>query len=566
MLPIFRNVRYSSSGNAKSCIGVWRRTVSMYRDNVGSPSSVKYSSNSGTQNIKLLIDPKKVNEFSQLQLDLPVLSALKKALPEVVKPTKVQKNMLAALKSDLSVVVRSAPGAGKSLATALYVLSSMNPNEISISHLILVPSEHLVEQYYDTITKLLPNDAAVDDIVQRLYRADSPIEQKQLQLLQTHKSPRIVVSTPTRILDMLSSENRTLLPLQNLSCVAIDEADHLLPSEKYLKRSKSSILSPKTSTRPPTDILMAHITAWRATHMRRQNKQLSPLRLILESSTASSYLRKLAPGNNWIQQSPIVKVGLDEAGGIHTNRLPRDVDAYAVSYNPTTKKLRNSELPTLTVEEALLPDSSYGVRHKQKILPPQGERMYDSIDAFARVFNLEQRQRGILVIPPQLSAVMVREQLENRGIRAAYSRLGQDGKNMVYHNSKGRRVELKDPQTIFSKPQREGDPEVLIYDTQKALGLDFPGLSRVYLLTWSAVNNSSRKFLTIAGRCRLCPVHERGEQGRQGSWIPPTGQQRGKVIAIELDDETSEHINHQIALVMTKLDVEVGDYTKSVNI
>lgn len=537
----------------------------MYRDNVGSPSSVQYS-NSGVRNIKLLIDPKKVNEFSQLQLELPVLSALKKAFPEVVKPTKVQKNMLAALKSDLSVVVRSPPGAGKSLATALYVLSSLSDDANSISHLILVPSEHLAEQYYETITKLLSTDTGdVNVIVQRLYRADARIENKQLELLEKHKNPRIVVSTPTRILDILSSEKRTLLPLQNLSCVAIDEADHLLPSEKYLKRSKSSILSPKTSARPPTDTLMSHITAWRATHMRRQNQQLSPLKLILESSTASSYLRKLTPGTTWIQQRPIVKVGLDEAGGIHTNRLPRDVDAYSVSYNPVTKKLRNSELPTLTVEEALLPDSSYSLRHNQKTLPPHGERVYDAIDAFARVFNLEQRQRGILVIPSELSAVFVREQLETRGIRAAYSRLGKDGKNMVYRNSKGTWSELKDPQTIFSKPQHEEEPEVLIYDTQKALGLNFPGLSRVYLLTWAAVGNSSRKFLTIAGRCRLCPVHERGEQGREGLWIPPTGQQRGKVIAIELDDETSERINHQIALVMTKLDVEVGDYSKSVN-
>lgn len=530
------------------------------------------------QNIKLIIDPQKVTEFSQLQLDPTIVSALSKALPEVIRPTKIQKSMIAALKSDLSIVARSAPGAGKTLATILYLLSTPRQSS-TIANLVLVPSEHLATQYYEIIKKLLGNlkqgDVLLDQTAQKVYRTRSKIRKSQDHLLKRTPNPHILIATPTRLLDMLSTgedSKRHLLPLYNLQNVVIDEADHLLPKDKYMKRSKSSILSPIIHNRPPTDILMAHLTAWRSTHMHRNGITYSPMRLILQSSTAGGYLRTLSPGTAWIHQRPIIKIGLDQGSGVHTNRLPRDVDAYSVTYNPHTMKLQNSELPTLTVDEALSPESAYSLKKPQRRFPPPATNFKRAalVDAFVKVFTLEKKQRGVLIIPPELNPTLVAIQLKAKGINAAYSTLNETGRSMsmpsVIKRKKVKQLKpVSDPQNLFSRTISEEEPDILIYDTTKALGLHFPELSRVYILSWSAVYNSSRKFLALAGRCRLSNAHEKGEQGRDGQWIPPTGQQRGKVINIDIEDNETPWINHQISLAMTKLDIDVGDYTRSVD-
>lgn len=333
-----------------------------------------------TSGIRIKIDPMTATTFEALKLPPALVHALHTHYPEVKTPTVIQRNMLALLQSDLSVLVRSDPGTGKSLATALYLLafgrsggSSSGTTAIKsgtpgphVTSLLLVPTAELAIQYYRVFSQLLADSPVdVNSVVQHIYRTDAAGEAHQLELLRRAPGPAILVATPKRVLDILASaEDRATLPLNTLSTIVLDEVQQLLPNDRRIlaapgrgSRLRHAATVTDAASRTPTQILLDHIVPWRNKNVLDNNELFTPLRFIFESSVASGLYKHLAIKSKWLSTRPMLGLGLDGIGGEYKRRLPADVDNYFVTYDQSVPLLRDTNLTA--VDPELLKDGTF---------------------------------------------------------------------------------------------------------------------------------------------------------------------------------------------------------------
>lgn len=347
--------------------------ISEYEYAVRHPDTV-----GSTSSIRIKIDPVTAKTFEDLKLPPVLVSALHTHFPEVKAPTVIQRNMLALLQSDLSVLVRSKPGTGKSLAIALYLLAfgrgSGSANGVinsgtpgpHITSLLLVPTAELATQYYRLFCTLL-NDSPVDvdSVVQRVYRADEATEARQLELLNRKPGPMILVGTPKRVLDILASaDDRAALPLNALSTIVLDEVHQLLPNDRRIlaapgrgSRLRNTAGITDAATRTPTQILLDHVVPWRNKNMLDHNELFIPLRFVFASSVASGLYKHLAIRSKWLSTRPMLGLGLDGFGGEYKRRLPADIENYFVTYDQSVPLLRDTNLAA--VDADLLRDETF---------------------------------------------------------------------------------------------------------------------------------------------------------------------------------------------------------------
>jgi ATP-dependent RNA helicase RhlE len=171
-----------------------------------------------------------IDDFSKMNLDSRLLTALAKA--NLVKPTPIQCDAipLALTGSDLVAVAQT--GSGKTLAYALSVMTMLEKKPEARA-LVLTPSRETAEQVHRVIASLC------EDLPISLCLAVSGIPDK-IQTSQLKKNPRIIVATPGRLNDHVT--NNKLL-LKGLEFLVIDEADRMLDMgfEPQLKFIQSTL-------------------------------------------------------------------------------------------------------------------------------------------------------------------------------------------------------------------------------------------------------------------------------------------------------------------------------------
>lgn len=500
------------------------------------------------------------------------MNALKAEFPDIKHPTQIQKNLLSLLKSDLSVLAASPPGTGKSLATALFLLSH-TPDKLlqsdtpSISNLLIVPTPDLASQYYNIIKKLTSKSGINENqVVQCIYRADAESERKQIELLKKYPAPHVLIGTPTRILDILSSPNLKLLPLFNLSFIAVDEADRLLPKiclySSFEKNNKFVAKDFKHSV--PTQVLLNFLVPWRDNYVSANNDYFFPLRFLLESSTASNNLKLICSKNNWIKGRTMLRLGTDKVGGEMRERIANDVSSYFVSFNPQTGILTDTNFDISNIIPEF-DDKAFDIigemndRRKKDYMRKFSKLSKDGKTnllklyaiALARTIELDFeksketfKRRSLVIIPEGYSIDYFLEILKKHtGITGARSRI-IDNKCAIFYNKSENELAEIDPETFFStkiNPDKPNDelPQVLVYRASECVGLDFPDLSRIYVLSWDSIL-SSKLYLSLAGRCRVAPIDERGEKSQTGSWKEPTDPEQGRCVVISTTDELND--------------------------
>jgi len=180
-------------------------------------------------------------------------------------PTAAQQNLLYSLKKENEhVLFRSETGTGKSFLLAMYALNqprSLNEQtHPTTSTLVLVPNPDLAIQYYYWITQILSSSVKDPDktakIVQTFFRTDEEDEKAQIERLARSPNPHIVISTPTRMLDMIARDPDSF-DVSHLRSIIVDEADNVIqpPDEK----------SKKPHHRTPGEILLDWIFEKRKT-------------------------------------------------------------------------------------------------------------------------------------------------------------------------------------------------------------------------------------------------------------------------------------------------------------
>ncbi|KAK2811194.1 ATP-dependent RNA helicase [Emmonsiellopsis sp. PD_5] len=182
-----------------------------------------------------------VSAWDPLELDPELQTGLAKL--KFSSPTPIQSACIPAILSGHDVIGKASTGSGKTLAFGIPILEHYLEKRRDASApskgdeasgkdpiaLILSPTRELAHQISKHISEL---SSSAPDINARIALLTGGLSvQKQQRLLATAD---IVVATPGRLWDVISSGQGLIKKLQNVKCLVIDEADRLL-SEGHFK-------------------------------------------------------------------------------------------------------------------------------------------------------------------------------------------------------------------------------------------------------------------------------------------------------------------------------------------
>ncbi|KAF3910394.1 hypothetical protein ABW20_dc0102994 [Dactylellina cionopaga] len=201
----------------------------------------------------------KPSTFQDSSLRPIVKKALLKAYPNMTVMSTTQKNLLVLLQEGYSVCATGPPGSGKSFLVALWLLQLLrstatvtlpdgNIRKTPITTgIIFVPTVDLLNQYLQLLETLLgafaepgqplPPKETIFQGFTRLSKGLSDQETAQFDTLAKYPNPHIIITTPTRFLDILNDPDaRNNVDLGNLKVVVADEVDSMLTQRPAPKR------------------------------------------------------------------------------------------------------------------------------------------------------------------------------------------------------------------------------------------------------------------------------------------------------------------------------------------
>ncbi|WP_311408017.1 DEAD/DEAH box helicase [Liquorilactobacillus uvarum] len=148
---------------------------------------------------------------------------LEKALDKIhfKEPTEIQKRLIPVIMNDQSVVGQSQTGSGKTHTFLLPILNSIDLDNKSVQAVITTPSRELAYQIYEAAKQL--TEQGDRPLMVHNYVGGTD-KQRQIEKLHHHQ-PQIVIGTPGRILDLVSSND---LDIHNAQYMVVDEADMTL--------------------------------------------------------------------------------------------------------------------------------------------------------------------------------------------------------------------------------------------------------------------------------------------------------------------------------------------------
>jgi superfamily II DNA/RNA helicase len=301
-------------------------------------------------------------------------------------------------KTNEHVFFRAETGSGKSFILAMYALNqprSLNEqNYPTTATLVLVPNPDLAIQYYYWITQVLGSSVKDSDraarIVQAFYRTEEAEERAQEAKLSNFPRSHILISTPTRMLDMIAS-NSNAFDLSALQCIILDEADEIV-------QPRDLTTSRKIQHRTPGEILLDYI-------FENRKAQPSPafLRLIATSATLSTQFTTFIEQKQWTSD-PITSYALATPSKVHITSSNTEQHVIMVS-------LLKSPTPELTpdrfrIKPALLPYVSlhHNVRtNSPKTIEPPRQSAYPpnylSIPAMQHILRETRTNKAVALIP-----------------------------------------------------------------------------------------------------------------------------------------------------------------------
>ncbi|KAF9523605.1 P-loop containing nucleoside triphosphate hydrolase protein [Crepidotus variabilis] len=198
--------------------------------------------------------PSSSASFKSLGIEASIVAALRRAFPNVKRPTEVQDKLIKELIGGRDILLKDDTGSGKSFGLVLGLLTkprmviededSNGEQKLKrvTTSLFIVPHRDLAYQLHHWIERIvseLEPSPPLNSIVQVLVRGEA---KPQTQLIQELKDtpPHILICTPQAFLDMhKTEEGREALQLDTLSTVVVDEVDYLVPTAARKDPNKS---------------------------------------------------------------------------------------------------------------------------------------------------------------------------------------------------------------------------------------------------------------------------------------------------------------------------------------
>lgn len=393
---------------------------------------------------KIKIDPLLVETWEDLQLKGKLVKTLRESFPKLETPNAIQKRMLALLNSEISVIAKSPPQTGKSIATCLHLLSQPRKSHDTITSLLLVPTPDLAKYYASLLDRLTGSAPNKHRIFQLIYRGANEQENiLQRDNLTTYYAPKILIATPNRVFDFLASEERNILPLNNLSTIVVDEMEDSDHDDGILQS------------------LVSYICNWRDSWVKHNDSEESaPLTKILTFSGPKG-LEITTP--TWLRTGPVLQVSVSEPPVDNKNDR-----VIMLNYDEKSNTVRNVE-----IAESPLDKPEYKQFSKQEKARVQ--------KSFAAAINyLHNKKQGLIVACYSLSITALAKTLnENYGFVVAFPY--DDGYSYIDPN--GNRI-FTDIESFLSMDgaSNSDQPRLLITRPINVKGINLSNLKRAYLL------------------------------------------------------------------------------------
>lgn len=407
---------------------------------------------------------------------------------------------------------------------ALNLSRSMNgENQPTTTVIILVPTQDLAIQYHYWIGKVL--GTSVKDprktakIVQTIFRTDSEGEQTQEQLLQENPSPHIIISTPTRMLDMIS-QRAELFDIDNLKCIILDEADDLVqPPEK------TNTKKPRHPT--PGEILLDWVFQKRGVS---ENTEF--MKLIAISATLTRQFEEFIFEKGWLGTHRVDTRTLQSRNEPYATPHTADQHVLLVSLNKSTNPALQPD--RIQISAPRLPEVS--LFHNVRVNLPRGENIepakstdyppnYLSIPAMQRVIRETNTNKAIVLIPHGASKPDFIWACQYFGITGA-----QNFNFSLLAASEG---------VLEPIPTKGAGPTLYVAFPKEIRGLDFKRVDIVFIL---GEFGTVEDYVHITGR---------------------TGRRRNVGAVITILEETAENVGqklHNIAVKLVRTGSRVGEW------
>lgn len=159
------------------------------------------------------------NGFTEFNLQPFLLTALKEI--NFNQPTQVQEKLIPVIEAGKSVIGQSQTGSGKTHTFLLPILNHIDPQKQQVQVVITTPSRELAYQIHTAARQLVKFSDSEIEIGNYVGGTDKKRQIKKLK----HRQPQVVIGTPGRVWDLISSQ---ALDVHLAAQFVVDEADMTL--------------------------------------------------------------------------------------------------------------------------------------------------------------------------------------------------------------------------------------------------------------------------------------------------------------------------------------------------
>lgn len=148
------------------------------------------------------------------------------------------------------VLVNASTGSGKTLAYSIPIVQLLSKRTVNrLRALIIVPTKLLINQVYDTVSKLAQGTGLIISI----SKLENSLKEEHKKFEQSE--PDVLIITPGRLVDHLQMKS---ISMKNLQILVLDEADHLLNQsfQNWCPELLKQITAAKHDQRPGNVIKM----------------------------------------------------------------------------------------------------------------------------------------------------------------------------------------------------------------------------------------------------------------------------------------------------------------------
>lgn len=431
--------------------------------------------------------------------------------------TSFQQRFFALMSGYASTIAKGPSGCGKSfsiLVSALTLRRSVTRGK-GINSLILVKSNALVHQYERIINGILSkmgNKTKTDsrNIAQFLYRGTPEEEMKQDDDLTDYQTPHILVATPQRLLDILSSKGMDFMKINALAYIAVDDFTSMIDENNLLE----------TDRKAPVVELLDYVL--KLQDYRRHHNDPHPQVVLIADNFATEQiilqLKEYTKWFDWRKFAPIGKFGDDEDVPYYKYVSDKSYISTILVYprfmqNDDTKKLESKKYKVTLYD---MQPFHYGNTPNEWLTTLYRKSFGNSLvykkHRNANWTNVPKDVKNgeLDILCSGLGKLLKKKDVttwlaNKRGLIVHPDEVNSRHVVDILSTKTGRKVKIFDPckdGDIFKTTiKNDDDVQLLVINSSSLIGLTLPGLDSLFILGVNSIK-SEMQLGTLIGRTR----------------------------------------------------------------